>query len=121
MSTPIATQLITRAKLSADYRISVAYGGPLAGAYAHARHAPPQGLLLDKQADIQAEIDHVCGMYHDAPRLEVDVPVKWGNYTPGEVKTFRHHRYGFAAGKPMVIKRIQKDRINKTMILTLWG
>jgi hypothetical protein len=120
MTTPISDQLITRAKLAADYRISRAYGGPLAGAYAHARFAIAQGTLLDKGDDVQTEADRL-GDYFGRPRYFAQVQVPWGTYRKGQCATFTWPRYGFGAGKKMMIIDVGKDSTRRTMTLTLRG
>lgn len=118
-ATPVATQLITRAKLSADYRIRKAYGGELAGTYAHARNADPQGVLLDKAEDIQAEATRIGTLFSDDPRRNVQVEVEWADYSLGQIVTLDYPRYGLGTINGMIVAR-QRDLINRTIKLTLW-
>ena len=118
MSTPVATQLITRAKLSADYRIRKAYGGELAGTYAHARNAAPQGVLLDKAADIQAEASYV-GLKFVAVCHFVQVEVPWSTYTLGQIITLKYPRYGLDSVQAMIVGR-QRNLTARRIRLTLW-
>ena len=119
MTTPVATQLITRAKLSADYRIRKAYGGELAGTYAHARNADPKGVLLDKADDIQTEATRVGSLYSGDPGRFVQVEVEWDDYALGQIVTIKYPRYGLDNINGMVVAR-QRDLIHKTIRLTIW-
>lgn len=119
MSTPIAEQLITRAKLSASHRIRRAYGGRLAGTYAHARGATAQRVVLDKGPDIQAAIDSLCALY-DIVRYFVGIRVRWDDYRLGQIVALTYPRYGFAAGKHAIIVGRQRDLVTRTILLTLW-
>lgn len=119
MSTTITEQVLTRARLSADYRIAAAYGGALAPSYAHARNAQPQGTILDAAADVQAEVDHVCGLYA-RQRHFATIVVRWGSYRLRQCITVRYPRYGLDAGVPAIIRAIARDHVNRTITLALW-
>lgn len=109
-----------RAMLGAKYRINVGYAGQLAGAYAHARNAKPQGSLLVDAVDAQAEIEHVCGLFYPQRKF-VPVKVKWGSWRPGQVRTFTYPRYGFDAGAPVLVVTVSPNHIDHSMKLVLWG
>lgn len=118
--TDVATQVLTRARLAAAFRIAVAYGGLLAGAYAHARSAKQQGCVLDKLVDAQAEIDRRGAIYSKIRRF-VTFTARRTDWQLGQVRTFTYPRYGFALGVPMMIVGATPDVINQTTRLTLWG
>lgn len=109
-----------RARLTADYRISVSYSGALATRYAHARNIDPQGLLLDKRPDGQGAIDHVGSMY-SVTRDFYEARVVYGNYERGQVVRLIYPRYGLNDGKNVMIVDVDRDPIARTCILTMWG
>lgn len=119
MTTPVAEQVLTRAKLSAPYRINVAYGGPLTGTYAHARAADPHGSILDKAADAQAEIDRIGAMYATLRRF-ITVTVRKAAYRPGQVVSITYPRYGLDAGAKAFVASVTPDIGGTTCKLTLW-
>lgn len=109
----------SRAMLGAKYRISAAYAGQLASAYAHARSAKPQGTLLVRKEDAQQEVEHVCCMF-EPQRKFVPMTLRWGNYKPGQFVVLTYPRYGLDAGTQGLIVKVSKDYISRTIKLTLW-
>ena len=128
-SDTVDVPLSLRARLKAEYRINASYAGPLPDRYAHARNADPKGFLLDKRRDIQAEIDHVCGALYSVPRNYYEVPVKYGSYERGQIKTLVHedakgrpiHGLSAAAAKHVIILDVERDPIARTTTLICWG
>ncbi len=119
--TAIDTQVITRATLTAGYRISAAYGGPLSGAYSHARNAAAHKVVLDKAADAKAEIDRVAGMYTKLRRfITVTVTVRAGDYQPGQIINITYPRYGLENGVNAFVASVTQDLIKQTSKLTIW-
>lgn len=121
--------LSLRARLMAKYRINVAYAGSPPSRYSHARNVEPKGFLLDKRPDCQREIDYVCGDLYDKPRNFYEVPVIYDTYQRGEVKTLVYVDendepiYGLSAeaAQQFVIIDVDRDPINRTCTLLLWG
>lgn len=120
MPADVLQQVITRAKLSAPYRVNAAYGGPLAGAYAHARNAAPQGTVLDKPDDVRAEADRIGAMYARLRRF-VDVMLDAGptRYRPGQIIRIEYPRYDLDDVNGFVVA-VAPDEVNRTVKLTLW-
>lgn len=114
-----------KAKLSAPYRITRSYTGPLARMYNAARNAPAMPTLLDDAGDVQTFIDHV-GNYYSKPRIFpraavqwIGGPLPWRNIDFNRTVTLQHRRYGLTAGRRGFIKMIEIDLLKNTLQLTL--
>jgi hypothetical protein len=115
-----------RARLTADYRISVASAVNVAPAYVHGVYAEPHNSLLDRRADLQAEADYVSAI-HAAAMAFYDVEVAYSqDYALNQtwlvdyVDAKGRARYGLE-GRPCVIVDFDPDPLNETMQLTLLG
>lgn len=111
-----------RRALSQPYQGIVASALPLPSMYSHAVYADPIGVLLDVEADAQAEIDRIVG-YYGTPRFFYTVEVSDEDFVCelGQVWTLTNSRYGLDAGKPLQICKIIRRPIAGSKQITLRG
>lgn len=111
----------TRRALSQPYQGIVASATPLAPMYAHAVYAEPIGVLLDAEADAQAEIDRICD-YYSVPRFfyTTEVSDELG-VKLGDIRTLKNSRYGLSEGKNLLVCKTIPRPIEGTVKITLRG
>jgi hypothetical protein len=96
----------TRRVLSRKYQGVVGSAVALSSSYAASVFSQVHGSLLDQRADAQAEDDRVC-QYASIDRYEYDVDLPRGTVELGQYGTIYHaDKYGLAAGKAVMVKRI---------------
>lgn len=131
-SDTVDVSLSMRARLMADYRISVASSGALPARYQHARMADAQAFLFDRRRDAQREIDYVCGSLYAVARAYYEANVVHDDYRIGDVVELVQtqpgvdgdvpvYGLGDAAPKRVVILDRIRDPIARTCTLTMWG
>jgi YD repeat-containing protein len=111
-----------RAELSAEYRVTCRYSGPLADMYAAARNAPPVGTLLDSIDDVQAFVDYGGSLYA-VPRYFSTVTIRRDavkGIELGQVWRLVYPRYGLDDGAYALVTSIAEGVLNETVTLVLW-
>ena len=115
--------LSVRQSMLRTFQQTASSAQPLAGAYRHALYAAPVASCFDQQADGQAEIDRICGIYAQ-PRWFYAGPVfldALPGLDLGQVWTLVYPKYGLASGKPVMIIDYQPDLLAGTANIICWG
>lgn len=113
-----------RNELTSLWRGQVFSAGTLAARYAAANNADPMVSCFWAAADAQAEIDRVTALYAVERRFFVPPALRGRDYTriqPGQVGRIRYNRYGIAAGKKVLVKRVETNHATADVKLILWG
>lgn len=91
--------------------------------YRHALDAEPFPGLFWRAADAQAEIDRVVGLYLTVRRNWIvqlrGVPGLAPQ--PGQCCLLTYPRYGLAAGRKLLVRRVERNPATGDLKLTLWG
>lgn len=117
----VTVPMATRRALGQKYQGIVASAIQLGAMYRHAVFAEPVGMLLDAEADAQAEIDRMVD-YYSVPRFfyetEVsdEIPVRLG-----QIWALESDRYGLSAGKNLLVSRISRRPVAGSIAITLRG
>jgi hypothetical protein len=78
--------------------------------------------LLANQADAQAEADRLLALYSvRRDRLSWPLAADSAPYEIGQVVSVRLSRFGYGAGKPMLVIGRRDDFSKRTVTLDLWG
>lgn len=112
-----------RDELTALYRGQVFAAGPLDAHYRRAEAADPVISLFWRAADAQAEIDRVVAIYQ-RQRFFYQVTVRGDQQLaplPGQIGRLYYSRYGLADGKPVLVRRVERNPATGDVVLTLWG
>ncbi len=112
-----------RDELTALYRGQVYAAGPLDAHYRRADAADPVISLFWHAADAQAEIDRVVAIYQQQ-RFFYQVTVRGDQQLaplPGQVGRLTYGRYGLADGKPVLVRRVERNPATGDVVLTVWG
>lgn len=115
-----------RIELMRPYRGLVYSAVPMHARYSAAERRDPFPSLFYMQADAQAEIDHVCGLYSVERRF-----YSWrsvGDYDdtlltlmPGQIVNVTYDRYGLSAGRNLLVVSVQRNPSTRRLSLRLWG
>ena len=109
--------------LTTLYRGQVYAAGPLDGHYRRADAADPVVSLFWRSSDAQAEIDRVVGIYRQQ-RFFYQFTVRGDQQLaplPGQVGRLTYGRYGLADGKPVLVRRVERNPATGDVVLTVWG
>ena len=112
-----------RDELTSLYRGQVYGAGPLHDHYRLAEVADPLISLFWRHDDAQAEIDRVLGLYQ-VQRFFYQVAVRGDQSLaplPGQVGRITYGRYGLADGKPVLVRRVERNPATGDVVLTVWG
>jgi hypothetical protein len=112
-----------RDELTALYRGQVYAAGPLDAHYRRADAADPVISLFWNAADAQTEIDRVVAIYRQQ-RFFYQVTVRGDQQLaplPGQVGRLTYGRYGLADGKPVLVRRVERNPATGDVVLTVWG
>jgi len=112
-----------RDELTALYRGQVYAAGPLDAHYRRADAADPVISLFWRSLDAQAEIDRVVGIYRQQ-RFFYQFTVRGDQQLaplPGQVGRLTYGRYGFADGKPVLVRRVERNPATGDVVMTVWG
>ncbi len=112
-----------RDELTALYRGQVYAAGPLDAHYRRADAADPVISLFWNAADAQAEIDRVVAIYRQQ-RFFYQVTVRGDQQLaplPGQVGRLTYGRYSLADGKPVLVRRVERNPATGDVVLTVWG
>lgn len=117
----VVVPMAVRSVLTRTYQGIVASAIPLSATYANAVNAEPMNLLLDVEADAQAEVNHVTGYYSTLRKFyTTEVSAELGVQI-GQVWTLRYPRYGLDAGKNLLVSRVSRRIGSETVAITLRG
>lgn len=114
-----------RAQLSAPQGgiATAAMAWALPSEYRHALDAEPFPGLFWHHADAQSEIDRVVGLYLTVRRNWIvqlrGVPGLAPQ--PGQCCLLTYPRYGLAAGRKLLVRRVERNPATGDLKLTLWG
>lgn len=102
--------------------VTAAGAATLPSEYAHAVKAEPVQSLFWLAANAQSEIDRIIGMYQVVRRNWI-VRINSQSLAPlpGQVCTLTYPRYGLAAGKKLLVRRVERNPATGDINLTLWG
>ncbi|HHA2585050.1 TPA: hypothetical protein ACOEOC_000467 [Stenotrophomonas maltophilia] len=112
-----------RDELTGLYRGQVYGAGPLHAHYQRAEVADPVISLFWHASDAQAEIDRILGMYR-VQRYFYQLTVRGDQDLaplPGQVGRLTYSRYGLADGKPVLVRRVERNPATGDVVLTVWG
>lgn len=112
-----------RDELVGLFRAQVYGAGALHPHYRKADAADPVLSLFWRSVDAQAEIDRVVGIYRDQ-RFFYQVTVRGDQQLaplPGQIGRLTYSRYGLADGKPVLVRRVERNPATGDVVLTLWG
>ncbi|MGK3726749.1 hypothetical protein [Stenotrophomonas sp. 6O] len=112
-----------RDELTGLYRGQVFAAGALDAHYRRADAADPVISLFWHAADAQAEINRVVAMYQ-RQRFFYQVPIRGDQDMaplPGQIGRLTYSRYGLADGKPVLVRRVERNPATGDVVLTLWG
>lgn len=112
-----------RDELTGLFRGQVFAGATLHPHYRRADAADPVISLFWHQADAQAEIDRVIGMYA-VQRFFYRVVVRGDqSLAPlaGQVGRIRYSRYGLHDGLPVLVRRVERNPATGDVVLMVWG
>lgn len=112
-----------RDELTALYRGQVYAAGPLDPHYRRADAADPVISLFWNATDAQAEIDRVVAIYQ-RQRFFYQVTVRGDQQLaplPGQVGCLTYRRYGLSDGKPVLVRRVERNPATGDVVLTVWG
>ncbi|MCU1123525.1 hypothetical protein ABK045_20155 [Stenotrophomonas pavanii] len=112
-----------RDELTALYRAQVYGAGPLHPSYRRADAADPVIALFWNKEDAQQEIDRVVGIYRQQ-RFFYQLTVRGDQSLapmPGQVGHITYSRYGLAAGKQVLVRRVERNPATGDVVLTVWG
>lgn len=112
-----------RDELTGLYRGQVYGAGPLHAHYQRAEAADPVISLFWHAADAQQEIDRVLGLYR-VQRHFYQLAVRGDQDLaplPGQIGRLTYSRYGLADGKPVLVRRVERNPATGDVVLTVWG
>ncbi len=112
-----------RDELTGLYRGQVFAAGALDAHYRRADAADPVISLFWHAADAQAEINRVVAMYQ-RQRFFYQVAIRGDQDMaplPGQIGRLTYSRYGLADGKPVLVRRVERNPATGDVVLTLWG
>ncbi|WP_295573911.1 hypothetical protein [uncultured Stenotrophomonas sp.] len=112
-----------RDELTGLYRGQVYGAGPLHAHYQRAEVADPVISLFWHASDAQAEIDRILGMYQ-VQRYFYQLAVRGDQDLaplPGQIGRLTYSRYGLADGKPVLVRRVERNPATGDVVLTVWG
>ncbi|MCO7470506.1 hypothetical protein NJG16_10555 [Stenotrophomonas maltophilia] len=112
-----------RDELTGLFRGQVYGAGPLHAHYLRAEAADPVVSLFWHAADAQIEIDRILGMYQ-VQRYFYQLAVRGDQDLaplPGQIGRLTYSRYGLADGKPVLVRRVERNPATGDVVLTVWG
>jgi hypothetical protein len=112
-----------RDELVGLFRAQVYGAGVLHAHYRRADAADPVVSLFWRAADAQAEIDRVVAIYREQ-RFFYRVSVRGDQELaplPGQIGRITYGRYGLEAGKPVLVRRVERNPATGDVVLTVWG
>lgn len=112
-----------RDELTGLYRGQVYGAGPLHAHYQRAEAADPVISLFWHAADAQQEIERVLGMYQ-VQRHFYQLAVRGDQDLaplPGQIGRITYGRYGLEDGKPVLVRRVERNPATGDVVLTVWG
>lgn len=112
-----------RDELAGLFRAQVYGAGALHPHYRRADAADPVIALFWRAADAQAEIDRVVAIYREQ-RFFYRVSVRGDQELapqPGQIGRITYSRYGLAAGKLVLVRRVERNPATGDVVLTVWG
>ncbi|MNT80679.1 hypothetical protein D3C72_2201730 [compost metagenome] len=74
-------------------------------------------------ADAQVEIDRILGMYQ-VQRYFYQLAVRGDQDLaplPGQIGRLTYSRYGLEDGKPVLVRRVERNPATGDVVLTVWG
>lgn len=112
-----------RVELMRPYRGIVFSAVQMHSRYAAAERRDPYPSLFYSQADAQAEIDRVCGLYSVERRFYSWRAIGQPSLAlrPGQVVRVSYDRYGLGSGRNMVVASVQRNPCTGRLTLRLWG
>ncbi|WP_093534303.1 hypothetical protein PWP89_12965 [Stenotrophomonas rhizophila] len=112
-----------RDELAGLFRAQVYGAGALHPHYRRADAADPIIALFWRATDAQAEIDRVVAIYREQ-RFFYRVSVRGDQELapqPGQIGRITYSRYGLAAGKLVLVRRVERNPATGDVVLTVWG
>ncbi|MEN5204055.1 hypothetical protein ABE473_06310 [Stenotrophomonas sp. TWI700] len=112
-----------RDELSGLYRGQVYGAGPLHAHYQRAEAADPVISLFWHAADAQVEIDRILSLYR-VERYFYQLAVRGDQDLaplPGQIGRLTYSRYGLEDGKPVLVRRVERNPATGDVVLTVWG
>ncbi|KZC91313.1 hypothetical protein AR273_13645, partial [Stenotrophomonas maltophilia] len=112
-----------RDELTGLYRGQVYGTGPLHPHYQRAEAADPVISLFWHAADAQQEIERVLGLYR-MQRHFYQLAVRGDQDLaplPGQIGRITYGRYGLDDGKPVLVRRVERNPATGDVVLTVWG
>ncbi|WP_312327938.1 hypothetical protein [Stenotrophomonas sp.] len=112
-----------RDELAGLFRAQVYGAGALHPHYRRADAADPVIALFWRAADAQSEIDRVVAIYREQ-RFFYRVSVRGDQELapqPGQIGRITYSRYGLAAGKQVLVRRVERNPATGDVVLTVWG
>lgn len=112
-----------RDELTGLYRGQVYGAGPLHAHYQRAEAADPVISVFWHAADAQQEIDRVLGLYR-VQRHFYQLAVRGDQDLaplPGQIGRLTYGRYGLEDGKPVLVRRVERNPATGDVVLTVWG
>lgn len=112
-----------RDELTGLFRGQVYGAGPLHAHYQRAEAADPVVSLFWHAADAQIEIDRILGMYQ-VQRYFYQLAVRGDQDLaplPGQIGRLTYSRYGLEDGKPVLVRRVERNPATGDVVLTVWG
>lgn len=112
-----------RDELTGLFRGQVYGAGPLHAHYQRAEAADPVVSLFWHAADAQVETDRILGMY-EVQRHFYQFAVRGDQDLaplPGQIGRLTYSRYGLDDGKPVLVRRVERNPATGDVVLTVWG
>lgn len=112
-----------RDELSGLFRAQVYGGAPLHPHYRRADSADPVISLFWDAGDAQAEIERVVAIYR-TQRFFYRISVRGDQDLapqPGQVGRLTYNRYDLHDGKPVLVRRVERNPATGDVVLTVWG
>jgi hypothetical protein len=114
-----------RARLTSEFGgiMSATNAAGLPSEYRHALEADPYRSLFHLGADAQTEIDRMVGLYQVVRRNWIVELSGVPNLRPrpGQCCRLTYSRHGLAAGKKLLVRRVERNASTGDLKLTLWG
>lgn len=112
-----------RAQMKQGYGGVAVAPAPAPSEYRHCIDADPAASQFWAMEDAQAEIERICAIYEVVRRFYVYRREGDTGFDPmpGQVLTLHYPRWGLAAGKKLLVRRVDRNPVTGSVTVQLWG